>query len=161
MRHAKRTVFTRLTAGLLCGGVMLAAQAEEIAMDKIEPAIKYRQNVMSAMGGLAGTAVGQLRDGFTFGPDLQAVAAALEALSADIPALFPAGTDFGETKAKPEVWSKRDAFEEAASKAKEETAAFTAAAKQGDRKAIFAAFKGVGDACKGCHDDFRKEEKGN
>jgi len=29
--------------------------------------------------------------------------------------------------------------------------------EQGDREAIFGAFKEVGDACKGCHDDFRKE----
>jgi cytochrome c556 len=81
----------------------------------------------------------------------------MHALSADIPALFPPGTDFGETKAKPEVWSKRQEFEKSASKAKEAIAAFSAAAEKGDRKETFAAFKEVGGACKGCHDDFRKE----
>lgn len=153
MKHNSKAIL----AGLVCTGVMLAAQAEELPMDKIEPAIKYRQNVMSALGGLAGTTVGQLRDDFAYGPDLKSVAAAMQALSADIPALFPPGTDFGETKAKPEVWSKRQEFEKSASKAKEAIAAFSAAAEKGDRKETFAAFKGVGDACKGCHDDFRKE----
>jgi cytochrome c556 len=158
MNRDKTRVLLGLPAGLLACGMMLAAQAEEIPLDKVEPAIKYRQNVMSAMGGLAGTAVGQLRDGFTFGPDLKGVAAAMQALSADIPALFPAGTDAGETKAKSEVWSERQAFEDAASKAKEKIAAFAAAVDQGDRKAIFGAFKEVGETCKGCHDDFRKED---
>ncbi len=158
MKHDKKAVLMGLPAGLLVCGVMFAAQAEEVPMEKADSAIKYRQNVMGAMGGLAGTVVGQLRDGFAFGPDLKGVAAAMQTLSADIPALFPAGTDIGETKAKPEVWSKRQAFEEASAKAKDKIAAFAAATEQGDRKAVFAAFKEVGDACKGCHEDFRKED---
>jgi cytochrome c556 len=157
MKHDSKAVLIGLPASLLAVGLMLGAQAEEVPMEKVEPAIKYRQNVMSAMGGLTGTAIGQLRDGFSYGPDLKAVAAALEALSADIPALFPPGTDFGETKAKPEVWSERKAFEDAASKAKDEIAAFAKAVDGGDRRAMLAAFKEVGDTCKGCHQDFRKK----
>lgn len=157
MTFGKKKVFTVLAAGVLAGAAMLAAQAEQIPMDKIEPAIKYRQNVMKAMGGLTGTAVGQLRDGFTQGPELEAVAAALQALAADIPALFPEGTDFGETEAKPEVWSQREAFEQAAEESKRSIDAFAAAVQQGDRKAMLTAFKKMGDACKACHEDFREK----
>jgi cytochrome c556 len=158
MHHPEIVVPARLVLGLVILGVTLPAPAEEVPMEKAEAAIKYRQNVMSAMGGLAGVVVGQLRDGFSYGPDLKGVAAALGTLSTDIPALFPTGTDIGETKAKAEVWSRRQQFEEAASKAKEKIAAFADAVDQGDRGAIFGAFKGVGDACKGCHDEFRKED---
>ena len=158
MKHPELAVPARLIMGLLTLGVILPAQAEEVPMEKAEAAIKYRQNVMSAMGGLAGTVVGQLRDGFSYGPDLKGVAAAMGTLSTDIPALFPSGTDIGETKAKPEVWSKRQQFEDAASKAEEKIAAFADAVDQGDRGAIFGAFKDVGDACKGCHDEFRKDD---
>lgn len=132
--------------------------AEEIPMEKIEPAIKYRQNVMSAMGGLVGASVGRLRDGFSYGPDMKSIADGLQALSKDIPALFPEGTDFGETKAKPAVWEKREKFEKAAANLKDKVDAFAAAAKTGDRASSLKAFKAMGDACKGCHEDFRKEK---
>jgi len=157
MKEKRKLLASGIAAGLLAGGVLLAPLAEEIPLEKADAAIKYRQNVMSALGGLAGTVVGQLRDGFSYGPDLTGVAAGMETLSADIPALFPAGTDMGDTKAKPEVWSKRTEFEEAASKAKDKIAAFAMAVKHEDRKAIFGAFREVGESCKGCHDDFRSE----
>ncbi|MGD2083003.1 MAG: cytochrome c [Chromatiales bacterium] len=159
MKRMKNQLTLSLCAGILAGAAQVTGvQAQEIAFDKIEPAIKYRQNVMKAIGGLAGTSVGQLRDDLQFGPDLPAVARALQALTRDIPALFPEGTDFGETDAKPEVWSKRDAFEEAAQKATDAVDAFAASVDEGDRREMLKAFKAMGDACKNCHEDFRKEK---
>lgn len=150
-----RSVVAVVCAATL-GGSALAA--EEIAMDKIEPAIKYRQNVMQAMGGLVGASAGRLRDGFTHGPDMSAIANALQALSKDVAALFPEGTDFGETEAKPEVWSKPQEFQQAADDLEKKVEAFAAAAKTGDRAESLKAFKAMGDACKSCHEDFRKEK---
>ena len=147
--------------GLISGIFLLGAHplaAQEVPMEKVEAAIKYRQNVMEALGGLTGTAVGQLRDGFSHGPELTAVVAGLQALSTDIPALFPEGTDFGETRAKESVWSERKAFEDAAAEAAEKVDAFAAAVQQGDRREMLGAFKEMGDGCKGCHEDFRKEK---
>jgi cytochrome c556 len=37
--------------------------------------------------------------------------------------------------------------------------AFSKVAAKGDLKAAGAAFKTLSDTCKGCHKDFRKEEK--
>jgi cytochrome c556 len=159
MKRIKNYLLPPLAAGLLLGvGHLPGVQAEEIAFDKIEPAIKYRQNVMKAIGGLAGTSVGQLRDDLQFGPELQAVAQALVGLTRDIPALFPAGTDFGETDAKAEVWSEREAFEKSAQETADAVDAFAAAVEQGDRREMLKAFKAMGDACKSCHEDFRKEQ---
>jgi len=56
-----------------------------------------------------------------------------------------------------QVWSKRQAFEQAASASRDGVVDFSAAVDQGDRKAIVGAFKEVGDACKGCNDDLRGE----
>lgn len=150
-----RPVVSLLCAALVSGS---AYAAEEIAMDKIEPAIKYRQNVMQAMGGLVGASAGRLRDGFTHGPDMTAIAAALQALSKDVAALFPEGTDFGETEAKAEVWSKPEEFKKSAANLEEKVDAFAAAVKTGDRAESLKAFKAMGDACKSCHEDFRKEQ---
>lgn len=155
-----KSVVSMVGAGLAGVGLLCASAqaAEQIAMEKIEPAIKYRQNVMQAMGGLVGASAGRLRDGFTHGPDMTAITNALQALSKDVPALFPEGTDFGETEAKAEVWSKPKEFEKAADDLKEKVDAFAAAAKNGDRAETLKAFKAMGDACKACHEDFRKEK---
>jgi cytochrome c556 len=129
--------------------------AEPLSMEQAEAAIQYRQNVMKAIGGLMGTSVGQLRDGLAYGPEMSKVASALQALTQDIPALFPEGSDFGETDAKSEVWEDRKGFEEAASKMREQVDAFSSAVNTGDRKKMLGAFRAMGDACKGCHEDFR------
>lgn len=153
-RLAAAVVAALLVAPPLAG----TAAAEEVPMDKIEQAVKYRQNIMDAMGGLMGAAVGRLRDGFTFGPELPAVAAGLAAMSADIAALFPEGTDFGESDAKAEVWSDRQGFVDKSTQAADATKAFVEAIKSGDNTMIMQAFKGVGDACKGCHEAYRKDD---
>lgn len=131
--------------------------AEDVPMDKVEQAVKYRQAVMSTMGGLVGTAVGQLRDGFEVGPGLDTVAAGLVATTQDIPALFPAGTDFGETDATAEVWSDAEGFAEKSQEAKEAAAGFQEAVASGDKATLMGAFKAVGDSCKGCHEAYRKQ----
>lgn len=131
------------------------AEVPEVPMEMVEQAIKYRQNIMNSMSGLLGTAVGQLRDGFAFGPDLSGVAAGLKLVSANIVVLFPEGTDVGETKAKPEVWSDSESFADKSRQAAEATAAFAEAVDSGDKKLMLQAFKAVGESCKGCHETFR------
>jgi cytochrome c556 len=137
--------------------VVAPVAAEEVPMDKVEQAVKYRQNVMSTMGGLVGTAVGRLRDGFEFGPGLDAVAAGLVATTADIPALFPEGTDFGETDATADVWSDAAGFADKAKEAADAAKAFQEAVASGEKATIMGAFKAVGDSCKGCHEAYRKQ----
>jgi len=156
MKNTKKIVGSVLAFGLFAG---VGAQAQqEVPLDKIEPAIKYRQNVMQAIGGLVGTSVGQIRDGLEYGPELTAVAQGLQALTRDIPALFPEGTDFGETNAKAEIWENWDEFEQRAADTREAVDGFAAAVAQGDRREMLRAFKAMGDSCKACHEDFRREQ---
>ena len=154
MKHVKRNVCTAVL-GAAIGMLSTAIMAEDMTQEQAEQAIKYRQNVMSALGGLTGAAVGQLRDGITYGPSLGAVAAGMQALSKDIPALFPKGSDFGETKAKAEIWSDSAGFADKASQASDAIDGFAEAVKSGDKAMIMQAFKSVGDSCKGCHEDYR------
>jgi len=148
--------FPVLVGLMACLGVVTAVSAEELAFDRIEPAIKYRQNVMAAMGGLVGISAGRLRDGLTFGPELPEVARALQAMTRDVAALFPEGTDFGETEAKPDVWERPEEFARASQTLRERVDSYLAATAEGDRVAMLKAFKAVGEACKSCHKDFRK-----
>src|SRR5262249_18287135 len=73
-------------------------------------------------------------------------------------ASFPAGSENGppETYAKPEIWSDPDGFKAAqdnALKAVEALAATT------DEASFKTALGGLGNACKGCHDKFRRPKE--
>jgi len=146
-----KMIFALITVALATAFV--SAQAEEP-----ENYIKYRQAVMKAIGGHTGAASQIVRGKVSQQADLVMHAEALAGLSAHITRLFPEGSDFGETKAKEEIWSQWDKFEQAADEAKKATAAFAAATAGGDAEQIAGAFKDVGKSCKGCHKDFRVKD---
>lgn len=130
-----------------------AAQAEEP-----ENYIKYRQAMMTAISGHTGAAGQIVRGKLSPEGALAMHADALATLSADISSLFPEGSDFGETRAKEEIWSDRAAFDKAAVDAKTATAAFAAAVADGDSEKIGAAYRDVGESCKSCHKQFRQKK---
>ena len=70
---------------------------------------------------------------------------------------FVEGTDKGDTRAKPEIWKERDKFDAGARKMQDEMAKLSVAAKSGSLDQIKAAFGPVGQACKACHDNYRKD----
>jgi cytochrome c556 len=120
--------------------------------------IKYRQAMMSAIGGHMGASTQIVRGKVAPEGHLAMHARSLAELSTDIAALFPEGSDFGETKAKEVIWQDWDKFQEAADKTKQATAAFADVVAGGDADAIAAAHKDVGQTCKGCHEDFRQKD---
>jgi cytochrome c556 len=70
---------------------------------------------------------------------------------------FPAGTDVGITKAKPNIWTERAKFDAAGKKSFEAASAMVEAAKSGKPDQAESAFKALGATCKACHDDFKKD----
>jgi cytochrome c556 len=81
---------------------------------------------------------------------LEAPAKAIARWAATIPAVYPVGSDKGDTKALPEVWSDRAGFEKIAMAMGEAATKLAAAAKAGAIEA-----KAVGDQCGACHRGFR------
>jgi len=142
-----------VTASVLMMLVPLALRAAEP-----EDIIKYRQNMMRAIGGHTGAAGAIIQGKVDYKNQLADHARALLALTSDIPALFPKDSDFGETKAKDDVWSNRAGFEKAAKEAKTRVAAFAKAVQGGAQQAIATSYKEMGEGCKSCHKDFRKKE---
>jgi cytochrome c556 len=124
-----------------------------------EDIIKYRVSVMKANGALMGASGAIVQGKVGYKGNLADHARALEAINRDVAALFPKGSDFGDTKALDAVWSKRAQFEKRAQESAKAASAFAKTAATGDLKAAGAAFKTLSDTCKGCHKDFRKEEK--
>ena len=72
-----------------------------------------------------------------------------------MPSLFPAGSDKGETKASPDIWTDQAGFEKAALALSAGGEAIAAAAKAGDAAALATAIKATGDACGACHKAYR------
>mgnify|MGYP006184679683 FL=1 len=68
---------------------------------------------------------------------------------------FPAGSDKGDTKALPAIWTDMAGFQ-AASKASDMAYdKLAVAAGSGDQAALAAAFADTGKTCGACHDKFR------
>lgn len=136
---------------MLAPALLHAAEPEDV--------IKYRRNMMKAIGAHMAAAGAIIQDKVDYKSQLPEHANAVQLLTRDIPGLFPKDSDFGDTRAKDEVWSNRAEFEKRANTVKLRTAAFAKAVKGGNPQAIAAGFKQLGEGCKSCHDDFRKKEE--
>lgn len=118
--------------------------------------IKYRKNVMNANGGLMGASNALIQNKVEFKSQLAGYAKALEALNKDLPALFPKGSNGGDSEALPDVWNKRPEFERRARETQAKAAAFAKAAGGGGDPKLAEKFKDLSDSCKSCHKEFRK-----
>lgn len=122
-----------------------------------EAAMAYRQKVMTAVGGHMQAMVAIAKQEVPHGAHLKVLAANMAGLATVVPDVFPVGSGGGESDALPAIWDRPDAF-------KERLDAFVAAATKldsvvasGDMSQFGAALGGLGQSCKGCHDDFRAE----
>lgn len=126
---------------------------------KPEDAIKYRKAAFTVMGAHFGRVAAMANGRAPFDAKAAASNAEIANMMATLPyAGFIDGTDKGgDTRAKPEIWKQRDKFNAAATKMQEEMAKLNAAAKTGELAAIKTAAGAVGQACKACHDDYRRD----
>ena len=103
----------------------------------------------------------ELKGGSPSIPTIQRHAAAIAEFATQVPSLFPPGTgpETGHrTRAKAEIWSDRQTFDQRAEAFRTEAARFNQAAQTGDIAAIRAALPGLSKACSNCHDRFRTRE---
>lgn len=125
---------------------------------KPDDAVKYRKNVMFVMqqnfARVGAMAAGKAPFDATVAADSAAVAEFMSKLPW---AGFAAGTDKGETRAKPEIWQESAKFKDYADKMQTEMSKLAAAAKTGNLDSIKTAASATGSACKTCHDAYRKE----
>jgi cytochrome c556 len=129
--------------------------------DAAEPQdeIDYRQSIMTAVKGHNAAAQDIIRGKVAFSDYLPAHADAIVALFAELDHIFPEGSDFGETAALPAIWEKPEEFAKAVDKAQQAAQRFADAAASGDPFDIEETHRQLGDACKGCHREFRKKKE--
>ena len=148
----------RLSLATLAVAGIITALPAAAQFAKPEDAVKYRKaafTVMAAHFGRVGAMVNG-RAPFDAAAAQQNLEIATTMSKLPFTAFGP-GTDIGDTRAKPNVWSDNAKFTAAATKMQDQMAKLNTAAKSGNLDQIKAAFGPVGDACKACHDDFRKE----
>jgi len=135
-------------------GLVVSAGAQQFA--KAEEAIKYRKSALFVMGTQFSQIGGMVQGKVPYDAKIAADSAAAVEVIAKLPwVAFGEGTDKGDTKAKPEIWSEGAKFKEAQDKLIAETAKLAAASKTGKLEDLKVAFAATGGACKNCHDSFR------
>lgn len=145
-----------LTMVAVCG-LTVVAGVQAAASD----IIKERQQGLKAMGEAFKLVRDQLKGGSPDAAAIKTAAATIQKTAGAMSKWFPKGTgpDAGiKTAAKPEIWSDAATFDAARTKLVDETAKFAALANAGDMAAIGGGVRGLGGACKNCHDTFRVKE---
>ena len=139
-------VIGALAAGAMVSGATIALAQADVIKERQE----NRKQTAATMRAIKGIIDAK-------GPTAGAVAEAakLKTLEAAFVKLFPAGSDKGETKALPTVWSDMAGFQAASKNADAAFDKLLVAAGSGDMAALTAAFADTGKACGACHDKFR------
>lgn len=146
----------KLTAYLLAAAALTLAVPASAQFAKAEDAIKYRKSALFVMQQNFSRVAGMAGGKIPFDAKVAAESAAVAEFMAKLPwAGFAPGTDKGDTKAKPEIWSDKAKFDDYANKMQAEMSKLNLAAKSGNLDNIKLAVNATGGACKACHDDFR------
>lgn len=139
--------------------VAIAAASPAMAQfQKPEDAVKYRKGTFTVMAAHF-SRIGAMANGrVPFDAKVAAENAALVETLSKLPwDAFGPGTDKGDTRALPAIWTEQAQFKAGADKFQAEAARLNAAAKTGNLDAIKTAFGAVGQSCKACHDNYRKD----
>lgn len=138
---------------VLAAGFSIPALAQTVQLPAKE-VISARQATFDLMGATFGAmkrAIDTKGEVKPFKGGAEAIGKWGEAL----PGMFPPGTDQGNTKALPAIWSDHAGFEKAAGALVVAAATLAKAADADDQAAFASAFQETGKACGGCHRNFR------
>ncbi len=142
-------------AALLTVALTVPAQAQ---FAKAEDAIKYRKSAFTVMSTHFGRAAAMVQGKVPFDAKVAADNIAIAASVSKLPyAAFTEGSDKGDTKAKAEIWTERAKFDDAALKMQTEMTKLVDVTKSGNftLDQLKASLGPVGQACKGCHDNYK------
>jgi cytochrome c556 len=144
--------------------LLLAAAALAVTLpaaaqfQKPEDAIKYRQSAMALQNHHLGRVFAMASGRVPFDAKVAAEQIEIVAMINRLQfAAFTEGSDKGDTKAKPSIWTDKDKWAAAVAKSQEDVAKLAAVGKTGNLDQIKAAVGAVGQSCKGCHDAFRRD----
>ena len=140
----------------IVGATAILSTPAMAQFQKPEDAVKYRKAAFTVMASHFGR-IGAMANGrVPFDAKAAAESAAIVETMSKLPwEAFGAGTDKGDTRALPAIWTEQAKFKEGADKLQTAATQLTAAAKTGNLDSVKTAFGAAGQTCKACHDDFR------
>ncbi|MBS3996646.1 MAG: cytochrome c [Hydrogenophaga sp.] len=144
-----------LAISLALSSMALPAMAQ---FQKPEDAVKYRKAAFTVMGSHF-SRIGAMANGrVPFDATVAAENAAIVQAMSKLPfTAFGPGTDKGDTRAQPKIWSEQPRFNEAAEKMQAEVDKLAAATRTGNLDSVKTAFGAAGQSCKACHDNYRRD----
>ena len=139
---------------------LLAALPAAAQYRNADAAIKYRQSAMSLQNNHMGRIFAMVNGQAPF--DTKVMNENIEIVSLlNTRAQFAAfieGSDTGNTRAKPEIWTEKEKYSAAVTKSQSDVDKLVAAGKTGNLDQIKAAAGAVGQSCKACHDAYQKPQ---
>lgn len=142
----------------LAAAAVVAVPASAQSFQKPEDAIKYRKSAFTVLAAHFGTLGAMANGRMPYDAQQAARSGDVVAIASTLPwAGFTAGTDKGDTRAKPEIWSEQAKFQEGQQRLQADMGRLQAAAKSGNLDTLKAAFAQNSGSCKACHDAYRKD----
>lgn len=133
------------------------------AQAKPEDQIKWRQSGYGFMGWNMARIKANLEGQFNKEEVVKAANAIQAIANSGMGALFAPGTEKGagwkETRVKPELFADKEGVTKVATNFNREANELAKVAAGGDPGAIKAQFGKLGEACKACHEKYRKDDK--
>ena len=143
-----------IALAVMASGAGVAGSAH--AQQKPEDVIKYRKAVMTVQSWNMRPMALMVKGQMPFDAALFAwYAGVVQSTSFMLPDAFAAGSDKGDTKARPEIWSDAGKFKAAMDRFNADTLKLVAASKAGTLDAVKGPFGAVAKNCGGCHKEFR------
>ncbi|MBX3456613.1 cytochrome c [Ferrovibrio sp.] len=141
---------------LALGLALAVATVGSLAYAQADDAIKSRKDGFQVFRTSAG-AIKRVVDSNGPAAEAAAPAQALAAQAAKQVSFFPAGSDKGNTKAKPEIWANMADFTAKMKAAEDAATAIATAAAANNIDGVKAGFGALGAACGACHKAYRND----
>lgn len=142
--------------GIAALAALCATSSLAIAQQKPEDVIKFRRGAYSVIGWYMGPMGAMVKGQAPFDQKVFVRnSGIIEQMSHVVPDAFVPGSDKGDTRAKPEIWSQQDKFKVAMERFQGEAAKMSQVSKGGNQDQIRQQFGALAKACSNCHDDFR------
>jgi cytochrome c556 len=158
-RYINQRKGTEMKKAIVIAGVMVAMggtlAAEVLAQEKPENYIRLRKSNQQVVNWHMRQLQRMIKSDKVDAAQAARAANVVATLAPVFASAFPPGTDQGDTRARPEIWTQREKFDEYMNRFVSESAKLAEATKGGgDWKGQFGTLAKV---CDSCHDDFRKK----
>jgi cytochrome c556 len=143
----------------LAATALWSAHAQDEEEGPYDNEIAYRQALMKSIGGHVGASAALITGKIEAPGHLKVHAAAIAGVTDDVKRYFPKDSTDEDSAAKPEIWQDWADFEKKAQDMHDAAVAYNRVVQSdGSATDVRGAFKTLTDACKACHEDYRKKD---